>query len=279
MSTERQFETSLDLSAPTTAVWRALTDAGELSRWFAPKSSFDPRVGGAVVWEWNELCHWPLTVETLEEGRHLRTCYASAVDDGAGGKRPLFVDFFLSGEGGTTTLRLVHSGFDEDARFDEEFDGVSRGWVVELQSLKLYLERFAGRDRQLAWSEKSLDLTPEETWRRLTGARGLACGEALDRVPDGEPFSFATADGDRFEGTALCPGPREFVGVVHNRGNGFLRAWTAHHGGSTQVWLWLATYDRPAAEVAALQEHWDALLDRLFAGHEVTAVPERGPAS
>ena len=43
-----------------------------------------------------------------------------------------------------TTLRLVHSGFGPGADFDEEYDGISQGWPVELRSLRHYLENHAG---------------------------------------------------------------------------------------------------------------------------------------
>jgi hypothetical protein len=194
----------------------------------------------------------------------LRTRYDSKVEDGEGGRKPLFIDFQLEGEGGRTTLRLVHSGFGPEAAFDEEYDGIGRGWPVELRSLRLYLEHHLGQDRQLAWSTRGVELEGSRVWQRLTGPDGLACGAGLDKLSEGQPFRFRTADGDELAGTTLCCHEREFSGLAASHGNGFLRFTVDRCGGGLQVWVWLATYGQDPSPTRALQARWDAMLDRLF---------------
>ena len=115
----RQFDAEIVIAAPKASVWKALTDAAELCRWFAPEARIDAQVGGEIVWNWGDLYHWPQRIEILEPGVRLRTRYDSSVADAAGKdlKQPLFVDFILADEGGSTTLRLCHSGFGADASF------------------------------------------------------------------------------------------------------------------------------------------------------------------
>lgn len=274
-SDARSFETQLEIHAPRELVWRAIASDEGLRNWFAPQASVDLRVGGEVVWTWGEHHRWAQRIEVLEPGARLRTRYDSAVDDGSGGKRPLFVDFLLSGTGGSTTLRLVQSGFGSETGFDEEYDGISRGWPVELQSLKLYCEQHAGRQRSVAWSSLDLDLPADEVWERMTGERGLGCGSDAAKLRPGDPVEFTSAAGDSFVGTALTCQPRELTAVLSSHGRGFLRLSVEEWAGQRHVWCWLAGYDDGAGDLAALQVRWDAMLADLFASDR-TATPRPG---
>ncbi len=267
----RQFSQTLDLDAPREAVWKALTQGDEIARWFAPTATVEPKVGGAVHWGWKDHFDWPLTIEVFEPDQHLRTRYDVKVEGGEQGEtvtmQPLFIDFFLEGRAGGTTLRVVHSGFGAEASFDDEFAGISHGWPIELESLRLYVERHLGRKRHLTWAQATLDLPADAVWRRLAAADGLACGEEVVQLKAGETVDFATADGDQFVGEIIATYPHEFVARATSHGNGFLRVWSGSVGGRTLLWLWLATYaDAPPA---GLQQRWDELVHRLFSAHKV----------
>ena len=157
-----------------------------------------------------------------------------------------------------------------EADFDEEYDGISRGWPIELRSLKLYLENHAGADRRHAWSMLDLDLDATEAWQRLTGPAGFACGTEVERMAEGDPFRFVTADGDEFSGTALVCLPREFSGDAKSHGGGFFRICVEEWAGQSHVWLWLASYHMSDAELASITERWDAMLQRLFVANGET---------
>lgn len=260
----RQFETQLDLETPRDAVWRALADGVELARWFAPEASVEPRVGGRVEWRWGEHHNWVSTVEVFEPGERLRLRYDSPVDDQNGGKKPLFVDFVLTGVGGTTTLRLVHSGFGPEADFGKEYDGISRGWPVELQSLKLYLERHRGEDRAVTWFSHPTHLTPEQTWKALTGTGGLTGGAGIDGLAPGAAFALRTPQGDAFTGRVLRTNPREFTGVIENLNDGWLRISVETFTGETTLWFWVATYGEAKAVVGKRVASLRAFLERLY---------------
>ena len=114
----RQFEMQIEIAASRGEVWDALTRPEIVSRWFAPEVSVTPGVGGSVQWQWGEMHSWPQTIDVWEPGERLVTRYPAGgteSDDAC----PLLMDFRLSGEGGSTTLCLVHSGFGPEARFDE----------------------------------------------------------------------------------------------------------------------------------------------------------------
>lgn len=266
-SPSRKFDMQLDIAAPKDAVWKAITSDAEIARWFSPEADVTPGEGGSVVWRWPGLFEWPQSIETWQPGERLRTRYKSPVEDGHGGYCPLFIDFELSGEGGSTTLRIVHSGFGADAAFDEEYDGIRHGWPIELRSLRHYLEHHAGKERYLAWSRVVTTLPKEEGWARLTGAGGLGCGPEIARLGEGEPFRIETTSGDRFEGTALECGGTSFTGVATSHDDAFLRI-GVEDCTAREAQLWLAAYGRPGdgteQRMREQQARWDALLGQLF---------------
>lgn len=256
----RQFEQTLDIQVPREAVWQALTSGAEIVRWFAPEASVDPQVGGVVGWTWRDHFDWQQTIDAIEPGKHLRTRYDAWRSNGEADD-PLFIDFHLEGEGGTTTLRVVHSGFTADSSFDQEFEGISRGWPIELSSLRLYLERHRGKDRQLTWSRSVIDGDAKAVWAAICAPDAFACGAVADILVGGQ-FAFVTADGDRFEGELLKSSPKEFVGVAKSHGDGFLRVWCGEQDGAVMVWLWLATYGNEPP--VGLQARWDGMIKRMF---------------
>ena len=261
---DRTFETELHLAAPRDAVWEAIaTDAG-LASWFAPTAHVEPRVGGEVVWDWGGHHRWAQRIEILEPGVRLKTRYDSPVDDGAGGKKPLFIDFLLEGDGGTTTLRLVQSGFGPEAAFDEEYDGISRGWPVELESLRLYLEKHRGETRRVVWCTADLDMESDAAWERLAGEEGFAVGADLATLAKGDPLRVEGADGDVYEGRVLDAVPRALAAELDGFGGAFFRLCVERWGGLAHAWLWLGAYGAEESELERLRDLWTARLERLF---------------
>ena len=47
-STQRLFEMSIDIEATPEHVWKALTDAAELTRWFPLQARVTPGTGGSM---------------------------------------------------------------------------------------------------------------------------------------------------------------------------------------------------------------------------------------
>ena len=54
---------------------------------------------------------------------------------------PYLMEITITQDRGETTLRLLNSGFSEDATFDDEYEGVVSGWKMALATLKQWLER------------------------------------------------------------------------------------------------------------------------------------------
>ena len=122
--TERCIETSIELDAPVEAVWKALTDAEELTNWFPPFAEVKPGLGGHIRVAWDEKQDWTSPIGAWEPNKHLQVVWCQATPpekaeqarkDGFYAPFPIAVDYHLQGKGAKTVLRLVHSGFSTDA--------------------------------------------------------------------------------------------------------------------------------------------------------------------
>lgn len=273
-STMREFDTEIEVKASTQKVWRAISEGPELSRWFAPEATVEPAVGGEILWKWEGMHEWSQRVEIWEPGKRLRTRYDSAVDDGKGGKVPLFIDFQIEArDGGRTALRIVQSGFGPDASFDAEYDGISRGWPLELQSLRVYLENHFGSDRKVVWKRCHTGMDDSRAWQLLLGPDGLGREGSVDGKAEGDDFALTTANGDEFRGVVVHHTPdHDFGGIVHNFGNAFFRiAIEACGGGPVEAHLILNAWGMPEEAVHRVGASFENLLTGLFPETAATA--------
>ncbi len=269
----RQLETAMEINAPVDAVWKALTEARELERWFPVKARTTPGKGGSIWISWGPPWEGESSIEVWEPNRHLRTKWPWQGDSSQvppGEPVHVAVDYYLEGRGGVTTLRLVHSGFGRGANWDDEFDSVRRGWRFELQSLKHYLEHHAGKDRKIVWVVRKIEGSRRAAWPKLTGPEGLGAHGSLAAIRAGDAFAMGTRDAEALRGRVLgIDPPQQFFGVVENFNDGIMRIEIEgpsfdRDDARQQVWLWLSTYGVDGARLAKLEASWKAMLERQF---------------
>ena len=188
----RAFRMSLDIEAPADAVWRALTDAEELARWFPNSARVTPGAGGAMVWSWDKMWDWETRIDAWEPGRLLRLVQHDARPYDIQGRQlppgevepaSIAIEFTLETQQGKTRLRLVHSGFGHGAAWDDEVEGITEGWQAELRSLRHYLQRQRGRDRNLQVAWLTTGLSRQAAWARLLGPRRIQDPAGRSRKP------------------------------------------------------------------------------------------------
>lgn len=173
----REVSVEIEISASMDDVWEALTDANELTRWFPLEARVEPGPQGTVHLSWGKDFEWNQRIEIWNPPGQLKTSYeVRHTGEGAPGEvsdsiasEPvqIAIDYRLESRAGRTRLRLVHSGFLTSSDWDDEYDGVRRGWGHELSSLRHYLERHQGRNRSVAWARALLDAPVPSIWKRL----------------------------------------------------------------------------------------------------------------
>jgi hypothetical protein len=104
--------------------------------------------------------------------------------------------------GGSCIVRLVNSGFGAGEEWDADYDGMSSGWQIFLQNLRLHLTHFRGRQARAVIPTVMTPGPGEAAWRTLCGALGvppsLAPGERLASAGDGVPPLAGTVEGATF---------------------------------------------------------------------------------
>jgi uncharacterized protein YndB with AHSA1/START domain len=269
----RALHAEVEINAPVEAVWKALTDAEELARWFPLEAGANPN--GTLWMCWRNEFKWESRIEIFAPPEHLRMIPVESLSgeqqDQETEKRdvtlsePTVTDFHLEARGGRTVLRLVHSGFSADAEWDALYDGTKRGWKFQLWSLQHYLENHRGTLRHTAYVRTFLKKLPQaEAWQRLFGPEVLAREGKLENLKPGDRYLLRTAAGDRFEGIVqdLNP-PVEFYGTVKNFNNSILAVHLDALFGYRDVNFYLFTYGVPKEQVEGIESRTRQLLQSL----------------
>lgn len=262
----KQIDTTIEIAAPADAVWKALTDAQDLARWFPLSAHVTPGAGGEIRMSWGPPWEGSSRIEIWEPDRRLRT--RGFLETGGA-----VIEYTLETRGGKTLLRLVQSGFEPKTDWDDEhFEGTRRGWRFELRCLRHYLERHRGAPRAVAWPRVSNSLPAEEVWRRVLGREGLAREGSAEGLREGNAYRLTACTGELFEGTVqVNDPPYEFAGTVKNLDDALLTARMYEIGGPTpdaghQACLFLATWGRSQSEADAFRDRWQRELGRLLGG-------------
>jgi uncharacterized protein YndB with AHSA1/START domain len=139
-----RIEKTIELRAPVSRVWRALTDHREFGEWFrvALEGPFVPgqQVRGRITWPGAEHLTMTATVQRMEPERLFSfTWHPYAIDPTADYSRepPTLVEFTLEAIPGGTRLVVVESGFAAlpAHRRDEAFRMNSQGWSIQTQNI------------------------------------------------------------------------------------------------------------------------------------------------
>jgi uncharacterized protein YndB with AHSA1/START domain len=269
----RAFEIALDIDASREDVWRALTEAEELVRWFPLDARVTPGQGGSMVWSWGEGWDWETRIDAWEPGRLLRLVQEDARPSDTQG-RPLppgeaepariAMEFTLETHQGKTRLRLVHSGFGHGSAWDNELEGITEGWQAELRSLRYYLARHRGKDRYAARAWLTTSTPRDAAWARLLGPGGFRVTPSEPK--EGDSYEVVAPGGHRHPGTVELHLPRQtLAGTVRELDDGWFRllTWT-DASGNTGVWAWVSTYSGEKAPVQEFRERSQEALERLF---------------
>jgi uncharacterized protein YndB with AHSA1/START domain len=264
MTKERKIERYVEIAAPVEAVWKALTDAEELMRWFPLDARVTPGPGGAIWFSWGPPYEGESRIEVWEPKKRLKLTDQWGGHPEMSDRPQVAMDFTLESAEGKTILRLVHSGFGTASDWDDEFESTNRGWLHELSGLKHYLEHHPGENRRAVWARVKIELSRDDVWQRVMSPEGLN----LEGLQAGDSFDRFTSANERLQGSVLiCRPPEDFCAVVKNHNDAFLRI-------SVERWakprphaepnLWLSTYNLANSKVMSFQTDWTRLLTRLF---------------
>ena len=255
-SLTRAVSREIRIAAPIDAVWKALTDADELTRWFPPVARVIPGAGGRVWRAWQSGEEIEERIERWLPNEHLRTVGLSGV------WRDITTDYQLTTQGGSTVLRVVSSGFGTDADWDALYDAFGGGWDFELHGLRHYLEHHRGSPRRIALARGRRPLSSAESWRRLVEAGGWMKERGLAVVAPGSRYAATTVASASITGNVvLWQPPHQLAATVDQFNNAYLRIDSRCVGEQGAPWIWLSVYGMPDDGVREIEREWQAALD------------------
>jgi uncharacterized protein YndB with AHSA1/START domain len=143
-----RIEKQVEIAAPVSRVWQALTDSRQFGEWFlvkmdGPFVSGQP-VGGQITHPGYEHVRLEVVVQAIEpETLFSYTWHPYSVDpkiDYAQEESTL-VEFRLEAISGGTLLTVTESGFDKipSARRAEAFRMNDRGWEQQMKNIQAYV--------------------------------------------------------------------------------------------------------------------------------------------
>ncbi len=259
----RTLTESVRIDAPIERVWRALTEADELTNWFPPEARVTPGEGGAVAMRWSDDMSFESPIDVWVPNRRLRLVHCEPTDDVPA---RVTVEYTLEGDGGSTVLRLTHAGLLDHPAWNDLYDATQRGWQSMLPALKRYLERHDGRTRDPITLKRSIaDRSVGEAWAALDSPDGLAADGSLTGHDEGDPIRLTTSAGDILAGTVRrsIP-PKDLELSLDDWNDGLLRIQIDDLFGRRDVYLTAWLWGVDPARVQRLRENLASILGRLF---------------
>jgi uncharacterized protein YndB with AHSA1/START domain len=145
-----RIEKTVEIKAPVSRVWRALTDHEEFGTWFrvrleGPFAPGQVSRGHITHPGYEHLC-WEAVVQKMEPERLFSfTWHPYAIDPKVdySGEPPTLVEFTLEKTETGTLVRVVESGFEKlpSHRRDEAFRMNDRGWTGQMENIARHVEQ------------------------------------------------------------------------------------------------------------------------------------------
>ncbi|HVV18579.1 MAG TPA: SRPBCC domain-containing protein [Pseudonocardiaceae bacterium] len=139
MTHEFEIRDEITVDATPEQVWDAIATGPGVDAWFMGHSEFGTEVGArASMTMGGQTGH--STITAYEPGKR----FAYRGDDNPDGTFMAFEYLIEGRDGGSTTVRFVHSGLLGDD-WEAEYDALKHGDPMYLHQLAAYLKHFAGR--------------------------------------------------------------------------------------------------------------------------------------
>jgi uncharacterized protein YndB with AHSA1/START domain len=145
---ENRIEKRIELRAPLSRVWRALTDYQEFGKWFGVRIEGPFLAGkpaqGQITIPGYEHIRWQAIVQKIEPERLFSfTWHPYAIDPNTdySHEAPTLVEFRLEETANGTLLRLTESGFEKIPadRRAEAFRMNDSGWAAQMRNIEKHV--------------------------------------------------------------------------------------------------------------------------------------------
>jgi uncharacterized protein YndB with AHSA1/START domain len=238
----------IDVAASPEEVWEAIATGEGIDGWFLGTGNrVEPREGGAAWISFGGDAGSASRVTSWDPPRR----FAHQGEPAPDGTMHAFVYEIEARAGGTTRVRLVHSGFLADD-WESEYDAVNEGDFMYLHLMAQYATHFRGRKATVVSIWRPDEPNRERALAAFRTALGLG-----DTVRQGDPVDVDA------EGIGRISGQVDFVsrGIVGVRTKDALLRFL--HSPQNIAYLGHHIY-RDDRDPEATRQAWQAWLDRAF---------------
>jgi uncharacterized protein YndB with AHSA1/START domain len=195
-------------AAPPERIWAAWTDPEKIAQWFVDGAEGKPEVGSTFTWKFDRFGYvLPYQVIEAVPGEKFSLMWSQPQSD------PGILEVTLSHESGQTLVRLINSGFGEDAAWEDEYQGVVSGWQMALAVMKHYAEHYFGEPKAMFMAMRPADFTYEQLRPYYFTSPGLGAWLArsggIGEV--GARCELDLVDAGKLTGTVLARSAREIA--------------------------------------------------------------------
>ena len=258
----RVIDLSVEVPGTPELVWEAIATGPGITSWFVPheveeheggtvRMDFGPGFGEAVA----RVAAWepPHRVVFIGEG-----------------ERALAYEWLVEARDGSTCLvRLVNSGFGPGEDWDAEYDGLSSGWRIFLQNLRLHLTHFPGQPARAIIPAWMVAGPHEKAFARVCAELGipadLAAGQRFATSGPGVPAVTGTVQSVLDLATT-----RTYFLLLEQPAPGTASLTAEGAGDMVAASFYLYLY---GPDAAALPDEWTPFVAKRF------PPPEIGPAA
>jgi uncharacterized protein YndB with AHSA1/START domain len=240
-------DVQVDVNATPADVWEAITTGPGIDGWFiSAPNAVEPRLGGVVRTAYGD--DGGESTITAWDPPHR---FAHAGEPGPDGVMHA-MEYTIEGRvGGTTIVRLVHSGFLGDD-WEGEYEALTEGDPMYLHQMAQYVEHFRGRRATVIATMQPNSLDRARSMALYRAALGLS--EAVE----GAPVRFAP------DGLPAVEGVVDFVSpsIIGVRSADALYRFSYVAMGVVYLGHHIYRYD---IDKSAITAAWTAWLERAFA--------------
>lgn len=256
----RSLEKEVRVAAPLEVVWKAISEAEELKRWFPLDARVTPGDGegaGRIWLSFGPGVEGEAPLHAFEAPRHL------GWTEGHAGSRQITVDFHLDPVEGGTVVRVTQAGFGADPGWDDYYEAVSGGWSYFLLNLRHYLERHPGSPRTFVWTRHAVSGTRVEVWERLFSPEGIGAPLAA-LLEAGAEVELQLGDLRLPATVLLSRPPGHFAAVLPGLDDGLILVELEGSGESWRLGVWISLYGEAGREARRVAKALERSLGRAF---------------
>ena len=184
-SGRRSVQVEVEVPGTPEEVWQAIATGPGVSSWFVP-TRMEERQGGEIVSNFGPGMDCPATIKAWDAPRR----FVAEAIMGPPGSPAVATEWIVEARaGGTCLVRVVHSLFASTDDWDNQLDGLEKGWPPIFRILRRYLETFKGMACSAMQLISFYSDSETKAWDKMGGELGLlkvAEGQKWS-APDGFP--------------------------------------------------------------------------------------------